>query len=858
MRTHNSGGNEGNAPDEDNNLNINEKVWHQAQKLLQEGINVIPVRDKDDGYGAAKSPYKAWQKYQTEKINKAELFSQLERNNTSAIAVVCGKVSGNFEAIDIDSKHKPGIDALIFSDIKEFYPEIWIKLLIHQSISKGYHLPYRLEGIVGGSQKIAGRPTTQEEIDLWIVAHPNSNAKNAPKATYFVETRGEGALVIYPPSLGYSVVKDCPLPTLSLSERESILNICKKYHEIIKIEQPYKPTKYDDQWYDENPFEDFNKRCDPIALIEKYGWTFYKKHGNYLTYARPGGKKKDVHASFDLTKRFFYIFTTNSELESGRAYQPATVLALLEFGGNKKRTYAWLVDNGYGKVKPKIEQQQVKKKAHRGETLPANFSEQARGEYKETAEAISEKYPYGVFWNIDEDDKVLIDREGLYKVATGMGYKLYNDELVQVQQHSIYRRSERNFYDTVKGYIKEDDAQLYRDICNAYEVFIQKNGKFTISRMQILTDDNIISDTREASYKFFTNCYIKITAEAITPNSYDSINGLIWHESIQQRSCKIGKPRGIYLDFIQKAIADVTAVQKVIGYLSHQYKDETVGYIIVLSEVVSDPKKGGGSGKNIFCKLFQHTTTYYNIPGSQVQFNEKFLQSWNYQRIMAISDAPKKFDFVFLKELASGEGVKKNLFKDEIIVSVKQMPKFIIQTNYSFEIVDGGVKRRIIPIEFTNFFTLKGGVDVHYGKHFPSGWTDEDWAGYDAYIFDCIQKWLASDRKLEATELTESGWIKQFDQEFGQLTREFIEENWNQWTREPEVFVPGDSFANDYQRFCTENTIAHNFRLSSQKMNKALDRWSEKKNVVFLHNESGRNSVGTVCKGRKFIKGAPF
>lgn len=41
-----------------------------------------------------------------------------------------------------------------------------------------------------------------------------------------------------------------------------------------------------------------------------------------------------------------------------------------------------------------------------------------------------------------------------------------------------------------------------------------------------------------------------------------------------------------------------------------------------------------------------------------------------------------------------------------------------MQTNYSYEITDGGLKRRIIPLEFTNFFTDRGGLDVHFKAHF--------------------------------------------------------------------------------------------------------------------------------------------
>ncbi|MGK3946568.1 hypothetical protein ABK046_50445, partial [Streptomyces caeruleatus] len=81
------------------------------------------------------------------------------------------------------------------------------------------------------------------------------------------------------------------------------------------------------------------------------------------------------------------------------------------------------------------------------------------------------------------------------------------------------------------------------------------------------------------------------------------------------------------------------------------------------------------------------------------------------------SDVPKHFDFAFLKEMTTGEGIMKKLFKNEYNVPVEEMPKFIVLTNYGVDIKDGGVARRVKPgiIEFTDFFTHCGGIDVHFG-----------------------------------------------------------------------------------------------------------------------------------------------
>jgi hypothetical protein len=280
-----------------------------------------------------------------------------------------------------------------------------------------------------------------------------------------------------------------------------------------------------------------------------------------------------------------------------------------------------------------------------------------------------------------------------------------------------------------------------------------------------------------------------------------------------------------------------------------------MGYIIVLTEQCEDPKQGGGSGKNIFASLLGHSTTFKNIPGTQVQFDEKFLQSWNYERILSISDVPKKFDFVFLKELSSGSGMLKKLFQNQQTVPVQKMPKFIISTNFSYEVSDGGIRRRIRPIEFTDFFTRCGGVNEHFGAMFPSDWNQYEWLAYDNICIKSIQSYLVVKGKLPDKVLTDGGWTKQFDQSHMQATREFIQENWHNWKNN---FISNDTFKVLYEKFCNENGINHQFRLTSFRINKALSEWATHHGFIFDKDAKGRNTFALEERGREFIEISPF
>jgi hypothetical protein len=167
------------------------------------------------------------------------------------------------------------------------------------------------------------------------------------------------------------------------------------------------------------------------------------------------------------------------------------------------------------------------------------------------------------------------------------------------------------------------------------------------------------------------------------------------------------------------------------------------------------------------------------------------------------------------------------------------MPKFLISTNFSYEIKDGGIKRRIRPIEFTDFFTKAGGVDVHYnGKHFTDDWTKEDWGGFDTTMALAAQTWLASLRKLPINPLTVSGWHKQFEQTHKRIVTGIIVENIENWCEEG--FISLDEFKRNCQTFYDENNVMQKYRPSMQSFNDAIAEWCEKFNIEYVKDATDR------------------
>src|SRR5690606_34889683 len=111
--------------------------------------------------------------------------------------------------------------------------------------------------------------------------------------------------------------------------------------------------------------------------------------------------------------------------------------------------------------------------------------------------SLDENMPYGIFWEYDDKGKIIISREDLYNVSHQLGFAIFQDSiLVRVNGSVISIQSETDYFNTIKDYIWEEEADIYKDICNSFESFLQKSGKFTISRLNALDDSKIMKDDR--------------------------------------------------------------------------------------------------------------------------------------------------------------------------------------------------------------------------------------------------------------------------------------------------------------------------------------------------------------------------
>lgn len=298
-----------------------------ANHLHQAGLTVIPVTMP------TKSPaIKAWKQFQSQKPSDLEHQAMFDSNDHRAIALICGKTSGNVEVIDIDTKHDPTgqlYDAFC-ELLEQFVPGLLERLMVQQTVSGGYHLIYRCTTIES-NQKIA---TTADNKCI-------------------IETRGEGGYIVIAPTTGYAVLAGdfTNIPMISPEERAGLIDCACSFH-VVKEENTVAPaanTFTNGSAHLLTAGDDFNQRGDIMPLLRIEGWIFVYERNSTEYWRRPG-KRSGVSATFNHGgSGKFYVFSSNAApFDSGRAYSKFAVFTFLKHNGDFKAAAKDLAASGFG------------------------------------------------------------------------------------------------------------------------------------------------------------------------------------------------------------------------------------------------------------------------------------------------------------------------------------------------------------------------------------------------------------------------------------------------------------------------------------------------------------------------------
>lgn len=277
-----------------------------------------------------------WRQYQRQRPDLAVLQSWYDpRNGLTGIGIVTGKVSGNLEAMDFDTRS--GWEAYRemgdHCGVLPLIDRIWAGY--GELSPRGAHLLYRCPTIAGNT-KLA-----------WDSA-----------SKVFIETRGEGGYLVIAPSNGtvhpsgddYRCVSGslASICTISELERKDLWELAKSLDQARPTSESSADPLRSSSDPANRPGEDFNRRASWPEVLEPHGWKRLFSRGG-MTYWRRPDKDSGVSATTGYAGTdYLYVFTTSTALENDRAYTKFGVYAVLSHGGDFRAATSALGKAGYG------------------------------------------------------------------------------------------------------------------------------------------------------------------------------------------------------------------------------------------------------------------------------------------------------------------------------------------------------------------------------------------------------------------------------------------------------------------------------------------------------------------------------
>lgn len=728
-------------------------------EYLSAGLSIIPVTQDKLPYFKL-LPNGKWDRYKTHppSMDEVKMWSQ----KATSFAVICGKVSGNLEIIDIDNHKGNAQDTYeTFREIViDHYPEIWEKLFIETSQSGGYHLIYRHNGKTEGSHKLAMQQIGEKRDTL-------------------IETKGEGGYVIVYPSPGYVPLKGS-LTTLNIltdEERYFLFAVARSFNQI--PEQEITHHKFANNQQIARPGDIFNESGEHKELLESVGWTLVGIRKEVEYWRRPD-KNKGISATFNHVPNKLYVFSSNAApFDIDRTYDKFAIYTQIKCGGDfkyaakkVKEDYPHLFANSQGNVLVATKDKQPKANG----TSNYNIND-------------VQFPPHTIFWYEISDargkPKLLIKKANLINFLEHHGYgKLWLDKnisrFVKIKDHIVTEETPETIVDFVKKTIQKlPDGHLTDNFTknDIWETLLSQISKIKSKDfLETLKsyDIQFIRDTADTAFFFFKNGIVEVTKSAIILKPYTNISHYIWKEQIiphnfnpldeETASDTSGCLFGRFLEKVaspenkefpgdrSKRVVDEARLESLItaiGYLTHTYQNPSLTKAVIFCEekISRDDDANGRTGKGLTAYAISKLRKRVVYNGKQVDFNDKFF----YQKItpdtqlIYFDDVKKNFDFESLfSVLTEGFSIEYKGMKP-IEVPFDRTPKVLISTNSVLSNDTDSHRARKFEIEFSDYFSADYTPVNEFGQNFfEKGWSEDDpeWDRFFNFMLYCVKHYF--------------------------------------------------------------------------------------------------------------------
>ena len=170
------------------------------------------------------------------------------------------------------------------------------------------------------------------------------------KTEAMIEIKAEGGYFVCAPTQGWELKAGSfvDLKMLTEIEAQQLLSVpWALERKDAPAAEPVKREMVDGK----SPFDDYNERAtfdDLEGLLLGAGWRRVAQKGENVHYCRPDKQGKTTSATLHVSRRVFFVFTSNSQFDPNKGYGPAGLYATIAHNGDFKAAARLLVSKGYG------------------------------------------------------------------------------------------------------------------------------------------------------------------------------------------------------------------------------------------------------------------------------------------------------------------------------------------------------------------------------------------------------------------------------------------------------------------------------------------------------------------------------
>jgi hypothetical protein len=297
------------------------------------------------------------------------------------------------------------------------------------------------------------------------------------------------------------------------------------------------------------------------------------------------------------------------------------------------------------------------------------------------------------------------------------------------------------------------------------------------STLGIEPDLTMNSDTKENSFIYYSNGFVKCSSDGFQIYPYKKLKGHIFKNQIKQRAFEKHSSEGMFRQFVfnisGKNEQRFLAFQTMIGYLLHGYFETKMKAVNLTDSSISDVAEGR-TGKSLFGKAIAQIKNVCEINGKDFDPSNKhkYATASIDTQIIFLNDLQKRFNFERLfNDISEAITVdRKNLQPFQV------RTKMIIAANDTFRIEGASAKDRVIEFELSEHYGADYSPENEFGCWFFTDWDKNEWLSFDNFMMECITSYLAKGIiEAEQINLDKRKQMQHTNRDFVEFMEEKIE-----------------------------------------------------------------------------------